>query len=199
MLLVDYKDSFVHNLAAYLRELGAEVTTIRAGFPEAMLDSLKPDLVVLSPGPGTPEEFGVPAFTGRLVERGLPIFGVCLGHQGLGQHFGATIAQLPIPEHGKPSIIRHNGAPLFEGVAEQFEAGRYHSLYLRADTVPECLEIIASTERHDANGRMEIIPMAVKHRRLPIAGVQFHPESLMTLKQQAGHHILRNALKTLAK
>ncbi len=199
VLLVDYKDSFVHNLAAYLRELGAEVTTIRAGFPEEMLDSLKPDLVVLSPGPGTPEEFGVPAFTGRLVERGLPIFGVCLGHQGLGQHFGATIAQLPIPEHGKPSMIRHNGSPLFAGVPEQFEAGRYHSLYLRVDTVPDFLEIVASTERRDANGTMEIIPMAVKHRTLPIAGVQFHPESLMTLKQQAGHHILRNALTILAK
>lgn len=199
VLLVDYKDSFVHNLAAYLRELGADVTTIRAGFPDEMLDSLNPDLVVLSPGPGTPEEFGVPDFTGKLVARGLPVFGVCLGHQGLGQHFGATIAQLPIPEHGKPSVIKHNGSPLFAGVAEQFEAGRYHSLYLKVETVPDCLEIVASTERRDVDGRMEIIPMAVKHRTLPVAGVQFHPESLMTLKQQAGHHILRNALTLLAK
>lgn len=197
ILLVDYKDSFVHNLAAYLRELGAEVLTLRAGFPEEKIDELKPDLVLLSPGPGTPLDFGVPDFVGRLTARRMPTFGVCLGHQGIGQHFGATVGQLPLPEHGKASIVTHNNSPLFEGIDHEFEAGRYHSLYLVKTTVPECLEITAYTMRDAGDGTEEVIPMAVAHRTLPIAAVQFHPESLMTLKKQTGHHILKNAITLL--
>jgi len=197
ILLVDYKDSFVHNLAAYLRELGAEVVTLREGFPEEMIDQIKPDLVLLSPGPGTPSDFGVPDFVGRLAARKMPTFGVCLGHQGIGQHFGATVGVLPIPEHGKASVVTAQNDELFANVDSRFEAGRYHSLYLVKDTVPDCLEITAYTTREDGKGGEEIIPMAVRHKTLPIAGVQFHPESLMTLKRRAGHHILKNAIEFL--
>jgi len=197
ILLVDYKDSFVHNLAAYLRELGAEVVTVRCGFPLEKIEEIKPDLVLLSPGPGTPEEFGVPDFVGYLASKKLPTFGVCLGHQGIGQHFGATVGRLPLPEHGKASRVFHQGSPLFRNVEQEFEAGRYHSLYLLSSTVPDCLEVTAYTLRPNPSGPDEVIPMAVRHRNLPIAGVQFHPESLMTLKRQAGHHILKNAIETL--
>ncbi len=197
VLLVDCKDSFVHNLASYLREIGAEVSTFRSGFPLDVLDEVKPDLVLLSPGPGTPEEFGIPSLVGELVSRKLPIFGVCLGHQGIGQHFGAEIAQLPVPEHGKASEVQHRSTPLFEGVPERFEAGRYHSLYLRAESIPDCLEVTAHTIRRDEAGGEEVIPMAIEHKSLPIASVQFHPESLMTLKKLTGHAILKNALEIL--
>ncbi len=197
ILLVDYRDSFVHNLAAYLRELGAEVVTLREGFPEEKIDELKPDLVLLSPGPGTPSDFGVPDFVGRLAERKMPTFGVCLGHQGIGQHFGATVGVLPIPEHGKASLVTAENETFFANVGKTFEAGRYHSLYLVKDTVPDCLEVTAFTTRESEDGTVEIIPMAVRHKTLPIAGVQFHPESLMTLKQRAGHHILKNAIEIL--
>ena len=195
VLLVDCKDSFVHNLAAYFREVGAEVITIRSGFPEELLDKIKPNLVCLSPGPGTPEEFGVPSLVGSLVTRGIPIFGVCLGHQGIGQHFGATLGQLPVPEHGKSSVVTHENTALFTGVDREFEAGRYHSLYLVANTVPECLQVTAHTLRTSADGSTEVIPMAVEHKTLPIAGVQFHPESLMTLKKGTGHLLLKNVLE----
>ncbi len=197
VLLVDCRDSFVHNLAAYIRELGCEVITLRSGFPLNALDEISPDFVLLSPGPGTPQEFGVPDLVGTLVERNLPTFGVCLGHQGIGQHFGATIGQLPLPVHGKPSLVTHEETKLFAGVAKEFEAGRYHSLYLVRDSIPEDLEVTAYTMRLDEDGTQECIPMAVEHKTLPIAGVQFHPESLLTLKNTAGHQILRNALETL--
>ncbi len=199
ILLVDYKDSFVHNLASYLREIGAEVVTLRCGFPEEALFDIKPDLVFLSPGPGTPEEFGVPDFVGTLCKHKFPIFGVCLGHQGIGQHFGGTISKLPTPEHGKVSLIKHHGSTIFAGVPEEFEAGRYHSLYIINETVPPDLEVIAHTVRKDASGKTEIIPMAFLHKTLPIASVQFHPESLMTLKKRAGHLILKNAMNLLTK
>ncbi len=199
ILLVDCKDSFVHNLAAYLRQLGAEVTTMRSGFPLELLDEIKPDLVFLSPGPGTPTEFGIPQLVATLVERELPIFGVCLGHQGIGEHFGATLKQLPVPEHGKVSNVSHNGDVIFSQVANGFEAGRYHSLYLEHETMPETLEVIATSERLCEDGSIELIPMALRHKQLPIASVQFHPESLMTLKQHAGHLILKNALLNLIR
>lgn len=197
VLLVDCQDSFVHNLAAYLRALDTDVVTIRSGFPLEMLDEQKPDLVLLSPGPGTPEEFGVPSLVGTLVERKLPGIGVCLGHQGIGQHFGATLGILPRPAHGKVSTIVHYGSPLFADVPSPFEAGRYHSLYLIENTVPDCLEIIARST--DSEGGMSGVPMAVAHKSLPIAGVQFHPESMMTLKRNAGYKLLRNMIRVLTK
>ncbi len=195
ILFVDCKDSFVHNLASYVRQLGAEVITVRAGssnkaFDINLLDQIKPDLVLLSPGPGTPEEFKIPELVGEICNRKIPAFGVCLGMQGIGQHFGAKLAQLPIPFHGKSSLIKHNKNKIFDKLPSEFEAGRYHSLYLEA--VPKCLEVIASCEFEGKE-----IPMAIKHKELPIAAVQFHPESLMTLKDFAGHLILKNAIETL--
>ena len=198
ILLVDCRDSFVHNLAAYLRELGAEVITVRSGFSESLLDEINPDLVLLSPGPGTPSEFGLPDMVGRLAARKLPTFGVCLGHQAIGQHFGATLNQLPLPAHGKASVVHHSGSPMFSGIEEMFEAGRYHSLYLVNDSMPKDLEVTAYTLRETGGEKPEVIPMAIKHRTLPIAGVQFHPESLLTLKGQTGLHILKNAIELLA-
>jgi anthranilate synthase len=197
VLIVDCQDSFVHNLAAYLRALDTDVVTLRSGFPLEMLDEHKPDLVLLSPGPGTPTEFGVPSLVGTLVERQLPGIGVCLGHQGIGQYFGATLGVLPRPAHGKVSTIVHSGSPLFAGVPSPFEAGRYHSLYLIENTVPDCLEIIARST--DSEGGMTGVPMAVAHKTLPIAGVQFHPESMMTLKRNAGYKLLRNMITVLTK
>lgn len=199
ILLIDHRDSFVHNLAAYLRELGQQVVTLRCGFPIEKLDEVAPDLVLLSPGPGTPAEFKVPEMVGLLAERKIPTFGVCLGHQGIGQHFGGTIGRLPIPEHGKASAVTHRGEKLFRDIPAPFEAGRYHSLYIVANTMPACLEITAETYRTDENGNRELIPMAVQHRTLPIAGVQFHPESLMTLKSRVGHSLLKNAIEQLTQ
>ncbi len=195
VLLVDYQDSFVHNLASYLRELGCEVLTLRAGFPEEKLSTIAPDLVLLSPGPGSPRQFGVPDFVGRLVAKKFPVFGVCLGHQAIGEHFGATLGVLPVPCHGKPSLVSHSGDQMFAGVEGRFEVGRYHSLYLVPGTVPSQLEVIASTEPTEETPIA--VPMAVRHRELPVAGVQFHPESLMTLKDRTGHRILENALRVL--
>ena len=173
-----------------MRELGAEVITVRAGFDYKVIDEIAPDLVLLSPGPGTPEEFGVPELVGEICKRKIPAFGVCLGMQGIGQHFGANLAQLPIPFHGKSSTITQNCSKIFNQLPNKFEAGRYHSLYL--ESVPECLEVIASSKFEEKQ-----IPMAIKHKELPIAAVQFHPESLMTLKNNAGHLILKNAVEVL--
>ena len=198
VLLVDCHDSFIHMLADYLRQLGADVTTVRNGFPQHILKENSYDLVLLSPGPGTPEEFGVPKLVGTLKDLQIPTLGVCLGHQGIGQYFGAKLAQLPEPMHGKPSVISHNQSSLlFTGIAESLTVGRYHSLYLEHDSLPAELVCTASCTRVAASGEHEIIPMAIEHKSLPIAGVQFHPESLMSLEKNAGHAILRNVLDRL--
>src|SRR5207247_143374 len=128
VLLVDHQDSFVHTLANYLRQTGAEVMTLRAGFPAATLDDLHPDLAVLSPGPGTPGDFDVSGTLGALVARGIPTFGVCLGLQGMVEHFGGALGVLDYPMHGKASRIRVLGGRIFEGLPKEFTAGRYHSL-----------------------------------------------------------------------
>jgi anthranilate synthase len=197
VLFVDCRDSFVHNLASYVRELGSEVITMRVGFPIEMIAEIKPDLVLLSPGPGNPDDFSLPSLVGELASRELPLFGVCLGHQGIGQHFGAKLGQLPIPFHGKSSRVTHNSDSLFKDISSPFTAGRYHSLYLKNDSMPDCLEILAGTEFTHSDGTVEVIPMAIRHKTLPIASVQFHPESLMTLEGNVGHLILKNALESL--
>ncbi|MCL4135924.1 UNVERIFIED_CONTAM: hypothetical protein GTU68_023814, partial [Idotea baltica] len=197
VLIVDCRDSFIYMLADYLRQLGAEVTTVRSGFPEHIIDEINPGLVLLSPGPGTPKEFGLPDLVEKLIARKLAIFGVCLGHQGIGQYFGATLKQLPTPMHGKPTIVSHSNTELFNEVPTEFTVGRYHSLYLEHETLPEDLICSASCLRQNEDGSEEIIPMAIEHRTLPIAGVQFHPESLMSLEETAGHSILRNVLERL--
>ena len=167
ILMVDHQDSFVHTLAAYLRETGAEVVTLRAGFSPERFDEIAPDLVVLSPGPGTPSDFAVAGTIDAALERGLPVFGVCLGLQGIVEYFGGRLGTLDYPMHGKPSQIRWRGGRLLANLPERFEAGRYHSLFGERDSMPECLEVTADTE--------DGVVMAIEHRTLPVAAVQFHP------------------------
>jgi len=199
VLLVDYRDSFVHNLAAYLRQLGADVKTYRPGFPLEILKEVDPQLVFLSPGPCRPEDFQMGELIRELVRLNYPIFGVCLGHQGIGEFFGATLAQLSVPGHGKPATVKHSGGTLFQGISDTFEAGRYHSLHLLADSIPQCLKVTATSSGVQGAPQNADVVMAIEHKELPIAGVQFHPESLMTLKGKVGHLMLLNVLQHIAK
>jgi len=189
VLLVDHQDSFVHTLADYFRQTGAEVVTLRAGFPHGQLDELRPDLVVLSPGPGEPKDFDVSGTVAACVERGLPVFGVCLGLQGLVEHFGGELGVLDYPMHGKPSRIGALKGALFDGFPEEFTAGRYHSLFAKRDQVPAELLVTASSD--------DDVVMAVEHVDLPVAAVQFHPESILTLEGRLGHRLVRNVVATL--
>jgi anthranilate synthase len=186
VLLVDCEDSFVHTLGSYFREAGCEVLTLRVGFGSDALERAAPDLVVLSPGPGRPRDFGLDALLGELVVRELPIFGVCLGLQAIAEHFGGDLGVLPEPVHGKASRIRALGGRIFEGLPAEFAAGRYHSLHVRADSLPEALRITA----RDEEGRI----MALEHRALPIDAVQFHPESILTLRGGVGRRLIRNVV-----
>ena len=190
VLLVDHQDSFVHTLANYLRQTGAEVMTLRAGFPADTLDDLRPDLAVLSPGPGTPGDFDVSGTLGALVARGIPTFGVCLGLQGMVEHFGGALGVLDYPMHGKASRIRVLGGRIFEGLPKEFTAGRYHSLFAIREKLPSDLAVIAESE--------DGVVMAIEHRALPLAAVQFHPESIMTLADDVGLGLLANVMAHLA-
>ncbi|MFD9467156.1 anthranilate synthase component I [Streptomyces sp. NPDC060027] len=193
VLLVDHQDSFVHTLADYLRQTGAEVVTYRAGFPAELLDTVAPDLLVLSPGPGRPGDFGMSELIDAALVRALPVFGVCLGLQGLVEHFGGTLGRLRRPVHGKPSPIEvtDGGGTLFKNLPARFEAGRYHSLYAEPRSLPGVLEVTARTP----DGTV----MAIEHRELPIAAVQFHPESIMTTGEGAGHTLIANAVTGLTR
>ena len=184
VLFVDFLDSFVHTLASYVRVTGAEVTTVRPGFPERVFDEVRPDLVFLSPGPGTPQERGVHEVAQQALARGIPLFGVCLGHQGLAEVFGAQLGVLDTPMHGKPSRIRHQGTHIFKGLPQPLNAGRYHSLYVIRESVPAELEILAESE--------DGVVMALRHKTLPVASFQFHPESILTLEQDAGPRLIGN-------
>jgi anthranilate synthase len=190
VLLVDHQDSFVHTLANYLRQTGAEVVTLRAGFAPSAYDELRPHLVVLSPGPGTPSDFDVTGTMRGLVERKLPVFGVCLGLQGMVEHFGGTLGVLDYPMHGKTSRIRVVGGRLFEGLPKEFSAGRYHSLFALRDALPESLTVTAESE--------DGVVMAIEHATLPCAAVQFHPESIMSLDEEVGLRLLHNVVSRLA-
>lgn len=187
IVMVDNEDSFVHTLADYFRQTGAEVRTYRARTPLARLLVDAPDLVVHSPGPGRPEDFGVPELVRALAERGVPQFGVCLGLQGMVEAFGGALAVLPQPRHGKVWEVAHDGSGLFEGVPSPARVGAYHSLV--AATVPDALEVVARNETG--------LVMAVRHRAAPAAAVQFHPESILSLGGEVGHRIVRNVLRTL--
>lgn len=203
VLLVDYQDSFVHNLASYLRVTGASVVTHRAGFPEELLEKLRPSFILLSPGPGRPRDFFMLELLDKIVKRNIPCLGVCLGHQGIGEYFGATLSQLPLPYHGKSSLIDHTDTGIFAHLPQKFPAGRYHSLYLEEKTIPDCLRITAKSvaaenESGVMSGVMPVI-MGLQHKTLPIAGIQFHPESIMTAKQNAGMILLNNALQELCR
>jgi len=190
MLLVDNDDCFIHTLANYARQTGAEVTTYRAGFPLSLLDRLDPELILVSPGPGRPDDFGVPTLVRAAAERGIPLFGVCLGLQGVVEAFGGTLGVLDYPMHGKPSHVKHFGRGVFEGLPETFRVGRYHSLYAIRETLPAALEVTAETD--------DGVIMGVRHRELPVEAVQFHPESILTLDGDCGMRLVENAVRTLA-
>jgi anthranilate synthase len=162
------------------------VVTYRAGFGAALLDQLAPDLVVLSPGPGTPRDFGLGATLAAALARGLPVFGVCLGLQGIVEHFGGTLEILERPAHGARSAVRVLGGRIFDGLPRRFVAGRYHSLFARPDRMPRDLAVTAESE--------DGVPMAVEHAALPVAGVQFHPESLLTMSDGVGLRIVENVV-----
>jgi len=189
VLLVDHQDSFVHTLANYLRQTGAEVVTLRAGYPADTLDALRPDLAVLSPGPGTPGDFDVSGTLGALVARGIPTFGVCLGLQGMVEHFGGALGVLDYPMHGKASRIRVVGGRILDGLPPEFTAGRYHSLFALREKLPDDLVVTAESE--------DGVIMAIEHRTLPLAAVQFHPESILTLDDDVGLRLLRNVVAAL--
>lgn len=191
VLLIDYEDSFVHTLANYLRQAGAIVTTLRHGFAESVFDEEAPDLVVFSPGPGKPSDFGVPETVRACVRRELPIFGVCLGLQSIVEAFGGELGTLDYPQHGKTSRIDVADSKLFKGVPKSFEVGRYHSLYARKEHLPNQLKITALSE--------DGVVMAVEHESLAIAAVQFHPESIMTLAGGVGLSIIENVIQSYAK
>jgi anthranilate synthase len=193
ILLIDYEDSFVHTLANYLRQAGAIVTTLRHGFDESILDPETLDLVVLSPGPGRPQDFGVPTTVQTCIRRKLPIFGVCLGLQGIVESLGGQLGVLSYPQHGKTSRIFVNdpNSSLFKNLPVSFEVGRYHSLFALSDQLPSELRVTAVSEDN--------VIMAIEHTTLPIAAVQFHPESIMTLASQIGLSIIKNVIQFYAK
>jgi len=191
MLLVDNEDCFIHTLANYARQTGAEVITYRAGFPLEMIQTLAPSLILVSPGPGRPEDFGVPALVRHAAKLGIPVFGVCLGLQGMVEAFGGELGVLDYPMHGKPSMITHRGVGIFEGLPPTFQVGRYHSLFAIRDRLPSCLEVTAET----GDG----VIMGVRHRDLPMEAVQFHPESILTLEGDYGLRLIENVIRTLGR
>ncbi|MGA5131334.1 anthranilate synthase component I [Streptomyces olivoreticuli] len=193
VLLVDHQDSFVHTLADYFRQTGAEVVTYRAGFPPELLGHIAPDMLVLSPGPGRPRDFGMSGLIDAALDRRLPVFGVCLGLQGLVEHFGGTLRTLPLPVHGKPSAVDvvDGGGVLFAGLPTRIRAGRYHSLCADPTTLPEVLQVTARTQ----DGTV----MGIEHRELPVAAVQFHPESIMTMEGGVGRALVANAVAGLSR
>ena len=191
LLLIDNDDCFIHTLANYARQAGAEVVTYRSGFDLSLISEINPTLVLMSPGPGRPSDFAVPQTILHCAQRGIPVFGVCLGLQGIVEAFGGELDILDYPVHGKQSSVTHQGTGVFEGLSNPVLVGRYHSLHARRSSLPSALEITAET----ADG----IIMGVRHKELPIEAVQFHPESLLTLEGNAGLRLIENAIRTLAK
>ena len=189
VMMVDHDDSFVHTLAGYFRRTGAAVVTYRAGFPRGRIAEERPDLVLLSPGPGRPEDFGVGETIDATLAVGIPLFGVCLGLQGIVEYYGGRLSVLPAPMHGKPSMVNVRGGRIFEGLPGRFEGGRYHSLYADRDTFPDALEITAESD--------EGVVMAIEHPALPVAAVQFHPESILSLDDDAGLAVVMNVMRGL--
>jgi anthranilate synthase len=188
MLLVDNDDCFIHTLSNYARQTGAEVVTYRAGFPFELIDQIQPDLILISPGPGRPRDFHVPDLVLEAAKRHVPLFGVCLGLQGIVEAFGGELGVLEYPMHGKPSVVLSRGLGVFEGLPDKFQIGRYHSLYAIKAKLPACLEVTAESE--------DGIIMGVRHRDLPIEAVQFHPESLLSLDEGCGLRLMRNVVET---
>jgi anthranilate synthase len=191
LLLVDNDDCFIHTLANYARQAGAEVVTYRAGFDLALIEQVNPSLVLISPGPGRPEDFQVPATVRYCASRGIPVFGVCLGLQGIVEAFGGALDVLDYPMHGKQSEITHHNRGVFENLPNPLKVGRYHSLHARRSALPAEFEITAES----ADG----VIMGVRHRELPVEAVQFHPESMLTLEGQAGLKLIENAIRLLGR
>jgi len=192
VLLVDHQDSFVHTLGGYFAEQGAQVTTLRAGFDPGLLDAITPDLVVLSPGPGRPSDFGCAQLLDQLDARRIPAFGVCLGLQAMIEHSGGTLSLLTSPSHGKPGTVRVLGGELLAGLPAEFTAGRYHSLHATADQVGPGFTVTALTS--DPAAAADVV-MAIED---PVArrwGVQFHPESILTASGDAGRQVVANVLR----
>ncbi|WP_193194583.1 anthranilate synthase [Nostoc sp. MG11] len=189
VLLIDYEDSFVHTLANYIRQTGVSVTTLRHGFSESLFDTERPDLVVLSPGPGKPSDFRVAETIAALVRRQIPIFGVCLGLQSIVEAFGGELGVLDYPQHGKSSriFVTDSDSVLFKGLPESFTVGRYHSLFALPQRLSVELKVTAISD--------DDIIMGIEHQTLPIAGVQFHPESIMTLAGEVGLAIIKNVVR----
>lgn len=189
---MDYEDSFVHTLANYIRQTGATVTTLRHGFSESVLDTERPDLVVLSPGPGRPSDFRVPEMVMACTRRQIPIFGVCLGLQGIVEAFGGELGVLNYPQHGKPSrILVADADGIFQDLPQSFDVGRYHSLFAIPELLPQELKVTAVSE--------DGVIMAIQHQNLPIAAVQFHPESIMSLGGNTGLAIIANVIQLYAQ
>ncbi|MBS0228049.1 MAG: aminodeoxychorismate/anthranilate synthase component II [Proteobacteria bacterium] len=190
LLMLDNYDSFTFNLVQYLQELGAEVRVERNdALTVEQIAALDPDKIVISPGPCTPNEAGVSLDVLRELGPRIPIFGVCLGYQALGQVYGGSVIRAGRIMHGKTSPIRHEGKGVFAGLPSPFEATRYHSLVVDKTSVPDCLEVTAWTENED--GSVEEL-MGLRHREFPVEGVQFHPESILT---QHGHAMLKTFLE----
>ena len=184
LLVIDNYDSFTYNLVQYLGELGEDVCVYRNDcIAVEEIERLRPSRIVVSPGPCTPNEAGVSVPVIERLGGKIPILGVCLGHQSIGQAYGGCIVRAKRLMHGKLSMIHHTGKGVFEGLPSPFEATRYHSLVIERETLPSCLEITAWTDDDDI--------MGVRHKELPVEGVQFHPESILT---QHGHALLRNFL-----
>jgi para-aminobenzoate synthetase component II len=185
LILLDNYDSFTYNLYQYLSELGQQVEVHRNDkISVAEVEALKPDFVVISPGPCTPDDAGISMELIKHMAGKVPVLGVCLGHQSLGQVFGGNVVRAGRLMHGKTSPIHHDGKGLFEGVPNPFDAVRYHSLLVERESLPDCLEITAETEEGEI--------MGLRHKEFVVEGIQFHPESIMTLP---GKDLLRNFLK----
>jgi para-aminobenzoate synthetase component II len=185
ILMIDNYDSFTYNLVQYLGEMGEELAVHRNDqITVEEVAAMKPDRIIISPGPCTPNEAGISVETIRRMSGTTPILGVCLGHQSIGQAFGGEVVRAGRLMHGKTSPIRHDGRTLFRGLPNPFEATRYHSLLVRRETLPDCLEISAETDEGEI--------MGLRHRDLPVEGVQFHPESVLT---EHGKQLLRNFVK----
>lgn len=191
LLLIDNDDCFIQTLANYVRQTGAEVVTYRAGFPLSLIDEVRPDILLISPGPGRPSEFGVPGVARYAADKGIPVFGVCLGLQGIVEAWGGVLDVLPYPMHGKPSFVDHDNRGVFEGLPPKVKVGRYHSLFAVREKLPACFEITAESE--------DGIIMGVRHKDLPVEAVQFHPESLLSQDGDHGLELIRNMVRNFAR
>ncbi len=184
-MVIDNYDSFTYNLVQYLGELGAEVLVRRNDeVTTGEIPALQPDRIVVSPGPCTPNEAGVSLKAIEEAPEGVPVLGVCLGHQAIGQAYGGKVVRAREPVHGKTARIMHDGEGVYRGLPQGFEATRYHSLVIEPDSIPECLTVTSRTE--------DGVIMGVRHKELPVEGVQFHPESVLT---QSGRELLKNFLE----